>query len=297
MAIRSIKTISPAEKTFEGAGFPVRRPFPIHKTPEIDPFLLLDEMGPAEHGPGEAQGAPDHPHRGFETVTYMLSGRMKHTDSHGNTGIIGPGDVQWMTAGDGVIHSEMPDETFQATGGKMHGIQLWINLPKRDKRMKPRYQDIPANQIPKVTSPDGLVQVTVIAGNALGASAHIETRIPITYLHLRIQPGGNFVQDVPATANAFAYILHGSAQFSEENIQASSGDLVVFALDGDRVKIQVPPNARDVADMILLAGEPLHEPIARYGPFVMNTEQEIFEAINDYRNGRFGSINTRKENT
>jgi redox-sensitive bicupin YhaK (pirin superfamily) len=227
----------------------------------------------------------------------MLSGRMKHTDSHGNTGIIGPGDVQWMTAGDGVIHSEMPDETFQATGGKMHGIQLWVNLPKGDKRMKPRYQDIPANQIPKVTSPDGLVQVTVIAGKYLGASAHIETRIPITYLHLRIQPGGNFVQDVPATANAFAYILHGSAQFSEENIQASSGDLVVFALDGDRVKIQVPPNARDVADMILLAGEPLHEPIARYGPFVMNTEQEIFEAINDYRNGRFGSINTRKENT
>ncbi|MCC7357048.1 pirin family protein [Candidatus Uhrbacteria bacterium] len=293
MSIRTIQRIFAAKKTFEGSGFQVRRPFPTDAIPEIDPFLLLDEMGPTEHGPGEAQGAPDHPHRGFETVTYMLSGRMQHTDSHGNKGIIGPGDVQWMTAGDGIIHSEMPDEEFQAVGGKMHGIQLWINLPRQDKRMKPRYQDISVNKIPKVTSPDGLIQATVIAGNIFGVSAQIETRIPITYLHLHIQPGGVFLQNFSPTANVFAYILDGSGQFGEKMEEASEGDIVIFAKNGENVKIATAPNATKKLNMIVLAGEPLNEPIARYGPFVMNTEKEILEAITDYRNGRFGTINTK----
>src|SRR5437868_8890334 len=198
---RAVSGIVNSIQTLEGGGFLVRRPFPKASFSEFDPFLLLDEMGPMDVAPGEAKGAPDHPHRGFETVTYLLAGEMEHKDSQGHAGRLRAGDVQWMTAGAGVVHSEMPSAEFQRTGGRLHGFQLWVNLPKRDKMMSPRYQEIPAAQIPKATSADGLVTVSVIAGEAMGERAIVETRTPIIYLHYRIKPGGSGTQQVPATYN------------------------------------------------------------------------------------------------
>src|SRR5688572_8154042 len=209
---RTVAGVVNGIETLEGAGFLVRRPFPTPSFSEFDPFLLLDEMGPMDLGPGEAQGAPDHPHRGFETVTYVLSGDLEHKDSSGHAGRLRPGDVQWMTAGAGVVHSEMPSAEFHRDGGRMHAFQLWVNLPKLDKMMKPRYQEIPSAQIPKAISGDGLVEVTVIAGEALGRRAVIETRTPIVYLHYRIKPGGAVSQSVPGAYNAFAYVIEGEGK-------------------------------------------------------------------------------------
>src|SRR5206468_4232312 len=199
MTTRSITQLVHAAPQLEGEGMIVTRPFPTARLDHLDPFLLLDRMGPVTHGPGEAKGAPDHPHRGFETVTYILSGEMEHKDSAGHAGRLKSGDVQWMTAGAGVVHAEMPSAEFMRTGGRMHGFQLWVNLPQRDKMVKPRYQEIPNSRIPKATSADGLVSVSVIAGEALGQKAVIETRTPIIYLHYRIEPGGVATQQVPDT--------------------------------------------------------------------------------------------------
>jgi redox-sensitive bicupin YhaK (pirin superfamily) len=290
--MRGVAGVVNSIETLEGAGFLVRRPFPKASFSEFDPFLLLDEMGPMDLGPGEAKGAPDHPHRGFETVTYLLSGDMEHKDSRGHAGRLRPGDVQWMTAGAGVIHSEMPAREFARAGGRMHGFQLWVNLPKRDKMMKPRYQEIPNSQIPKATSADGLVMVTVIAGEAMGAKAVIETRTPIIYLHYRIQPGGVATQEVPGAYNAFAYVVEGEGLFGAERERFGDGQMVLFAQHGDEVRIENPAEAKATLEVLLIAGVPLNEPIARYGPFVMNTESEIRQAIEDYREGRMGTINS-----
>ncbi|HWO00763.1 MAG TPA: pirin family protein [Blastocatellia bacterium] len=289
---RTVAGVVNSVETLEGGGFLVHRPFPKTSFSEFDPFLLLDEMGPMELGPGEAKGAPDHPHRGFETVTYLLSGDMEHRDSRGHAGRLNPGDVQWMTAGAGVIHSEMPSPEFARDGGRMHGFQLWVNLPKRDKMTTPRYQEIPNSQIPKATSADGLVKVSVIAGEAMGEKAVIETRTPIIYLHYKIEPGGAAAQQVPHAYNAFAYVVEGEGLFGAEAERAADGQMVLFAQDGDQVRIENPAGAKATLEVLLIAGVPLNEPVARYGPFVMNTEGEIHQAIEDYRQGRMGSINS-----
>jgi redox-sensitive bicupin YhaK (pirin superfamily) len=193
--LRPIVRVVAAHRQLEGGGFVVRRPFPSAGLRLADPFLLLDEMGPASYGPGEAVGAPDHPHRGFETVTYMLEGEFEHEDSAGHRGNIGPGDVQWMTAGRGVVHSEMPSRAIRDAGGRVHGFQIWVNLPARDKMIEPRYQEIPRTRIPEAASADGLARVRVIAGEALGARAVIETRTPIAYHDWTLAPGASV--DVP----------------------------------------------------------------------------------------------------
>jgi quercetin 2,3-dioxygenase len=287
---RTLTGIMNSIETLEGGGFLVRRPFPKASFSEFDPFLLLDEMGPMDVGPGQAKGAPDHPHRGFETVTYMLSGEMEHKDSRGHSGRLTAGDVQWMTAGAGVIHSEMPSKEFLRSGGRMHGFQLWVNLPKRDKMTKPRYQEIPGTQIPKATSSDGLVTVAVIAGEAMGEKAVIETRTPIIYLHYQIKPGGVATQMVPSGYNAFAYVIDGEGLFGSEAERAGDGHMVLFASDGDEVRIENPSDAKSTLEVLLIAGVPLNEPVARYGPFVMNTEAEIRQAFQDYQLGRMGTI-------
>ena len=285
---RTVAGVVNGIETLEGAGFLVRRPFPQASFSDFDPFLLLDEMGPMELGPGQAKGAPDHPHRGFETVTYLLSGEMQHKDSRGHAGRLRPGDVQWMTAGAGVVHSEMPSAEFAREGGRMHGFQLWVNLPRGDKMMKPRYQEVPGSQIPKVTSKDGLVTVSVIAGEAMGQKAVIETRTPIVYLHYSIKPGGVATQKVSSTYNTFAYVVDGEGLFGAERERAKDGQMILFAQDGDEVRIENAAN--DTLDILLIAGMPLNEPIARYGPFVMNTQAEIRQAFEDYRLGRMGEI-------
>jgi redox-sensitive bicupin YhaK (pirin superfamily) len=289
---RTVAGVVNSIETLEGGGFLVRRPFPKSSFSEFDPFLLLDEMGPMDVGPGEAKGAPDHPHRGFETVTYLLSGEMEHRDSRGHAGRLRPGDVQWMTAGAGVIHSEMPSADFLRKGGRMHGFQLWVNLPQRDKMMNPRYQEIPGAQIPKATSADGLVEVSVIAGEAMGQKAVIETRIPIIYLHFRIKPGGVVAQKVPGTHNTFAYVVDGAGLFGAERERAEDGQMVLFAQDGEEVKIENASDANSTLNVLLIGGLPLNEPVARYGPFVMNTKEEIYQAVEDYRLGKMGRIVT-----
>src|SRR5438477_995077 len=290
--MRTVAGVVNSIETLEGGGFLVRRPFPKASFSEFDPFLLLDEMGPMDLAPGEAKGAPDHPHRGFETVTYLLSGDMEHKDSRGHAGRLKAGDVQWMTAGAGVIHSEMPGREFTRDGGRMHGFQLWVNLPQRDKLMPPHYQEISSSQIPKATSADRLVMVSVIAGEAMGEKAVVETRTPIIYLHYRIKPGGAATQKVPGAYNAFAYVVEGEGLFGAEGERALDGQMVLFAQDGDEVRIENPADAKATLEVLLIAGVPLNEPVARYGPFVMNTEREIRQAIEDYQQGRMGAINS-----
>jgi redox-sensitive bicupin YhaK (pirin superfamily) len=288
MPSRTVDRVVHAVATLEGAGFLVHRPFPTPELDNFDPFLLLDEMGPSDLGPGEARGAPDHPHRGFETVTYMLSGRMEHRDSHGNSGALGPGDVQWMTAGSGVIHSEMPAADFASRGGRVHGFQLWVNLPRRDKMMAPRYQEVPASRIPEVSTADGSVKVRVLAGEALGASAVIDTRTPILYLDAELRSGASFFQPVDPGFNVFAYVVDGSGAFGADERPAGNEDLVLFRHDGDGVALTASPERPLRA--LLVGGAPLGEPVARYGPFVMNTRNELIAAVDDFQSGRFGRI-------
>jgi len=254
---------------------------------QVDPFLLLDHLGPVAWGPGEGIGAPDHPHRGFETVTYLLSGGFQHKDSAGHAGKLGPGDVQWMTAGSGVVHSELPSNEFMRDGGVMHGFQVWVNLPARDKMMRPHYQEIPVAEIPQATSADGKVMVRVIAGESLGQAAVIKTRTPIYYLHFTIQPGGEIIQPIPAGFNALVYLISGAVRLGKESVR--EGQMARLG-DGDRVRLVVAADASVPADLLLLAGQPLNEPMARYGPFVMNTREEIDQAFRDYQSGRMGRI-------
>ena len=284
MTTRSVTRLIHAMPQLEGEGMIVTRPFPTARLDHLDPFLLLDRMGPVMHGPGDAKGAPDHPHRGFETVTYVLEGAIEHGDSQGNHGRIGAGDVQWMTAGSGVIHSEMPSEEIRRDGGRMHGFQLWVNLPRRDKMMKPRYQELRASEIPTATSNDGKVSVTVIAGESLGTRATIDTRTPIIYLHLRLAAGARFAQSIPPAYNAFAFIINGEATFGDR--LGRENDTVFFDRNGDEVAI----SSENGVELLLISGVPLNEPVVRYGPFVMNTPGEIRQAMIDYQSGRFGEI-------
>jgi hypothetical protein len=281
---RSVLRILPTFRTLEGAGFVVRRPFPTATLPQVDPFLLLDHLGPFDAAPGEAKGAPDHPHRGFETVTYLLEGEMEHKDSAGNAGRLGPGDVQWMTAGAGVVHSEMPSAAVQKNGGRIHGVQLWVNLPRRSKMVKPRYQEIPSTRIPKVER-DG-VTVRVIAGEAYGASAVIETHTPILYFHASLARGARFEERVPDGFTVMAYVLSGEVRAGKNERPAQEGELAVFAADGGAVSL----TAAAPSEVLVLGGVPLREPVARYGPFVMSTHDEILQAFEDYRAGRMGEI-------
>ena len=287
-SVRSVVSVTPSQRVTEGGGFIVRRPFPTHRLQDIDPFLMLDEMGPVHYGAGEAIGAPDHPHRGFETVSYILAGGLEHKDSRGHTGRLGPGDVQWMTAGAGVVHSELPSPELLREGGRMHGFQIWVNLPKRDKLMTPRYQDVPAARIPKATTEDGLVTARVVAGEALGVSAIIDTRTPILFVHFTVKPGGRVLQRIPAGHNVFAYVFDGEGDFGGS--AAKSGDLVRFAEQGNSVTFEVPGSASQPMELLLLGGVPLREPVARYGPFVMNTREELNQAFEDFRSGKMGAI-------
>jgi quercetin 2,3-dioxygenase len=287
---RSISRVANSVQTTEGEGFVVNRAFPTNLLSDLDPFLLLDEIGPKDLAPREAKGAPDHPHRGFETVTYILEGQFEHKDSRGNIGKIGPGDVQWMTAGAGVVHSEMPEKEFAQKGGRLHGFQLWVNLSRNDKMINPRYQDIPSPKIPLSQTADGLVIAKVIAGEVLGIKAVIETRTPITYVHFTLQPGASVTQQVPKEYNAFVYVSGGQGLFGSEKQVARRGQIITFGKDGEEVEIRAIIDTSSALDVLFIAGKPLNEPIARYGPFVMNRREEIMEAIADYQNGSMGKI-------
>ncbi len=287
---RKVKSIVPTHTVFEGGGFKVRRPVAMGSL--MSPFLLLDEMGPIIYGPREAIGAPSHPHRGFETVTYMLEGHMQHADSAGNSGDLNPGDVQWMTAGKGIIHSELPHPDFYQSGGRMHGFQIWVNLPAKDKMMLPRYQEIPEADSPTVEN-DG-VWARVIAGECMGTSSSIDTVIPITLIHVKMEKDAVLTQKIASELNAMVYVFAGSVSLADKprvrtspklpglgvNQLVSDGELALLS-EGQSIELK----SETGAELLLLAGPEINEPIARYGPFVMNTREEIHQAVVDYQNG------------
>ena len=275
-SMREVNHLIPTHTVLEGGGFKVRRPASMGRL--MSPFLLLDEMGPANYGPGEAVGAPWHPHRGFETVTYMLSGQMQHEDSEGNKGDLNPGDVQWMTAGRGIIHSEEPHSDFKKNGGLMHGFQIWINLPAKHKMMKPRYQEIPANQSP-TTEKDG-VWVRVIAGECLGLKSSIDTMVPIEFIHVKMEEKSALEKEIDESLNAMIYVFGGVINLGNKVVK--DGQLALLS-DGEKLLI----NSQKKSEFLILAGPELNEPIARHGPFVMNTMAEIQQAFIDYQNGTF----------
>jgi redox-sensitive bicupin YhaK (pirin superfamily) len=283
MARRSVEQIIHATTQKEGGGFIVHRPFPTHDMEQFDPFLLLDEMGPTDHAPGEAMGAPDHPHRGFETVTYLLSGEMEHRDSHGNAGKLRAGGVQWMTAGSGVIHSEMPSAEFQKSGGRMHGFQIWVNLPRSEKMRAPRYQDLTPEALAFADIGDG-AKLKIVAGSLGEWKGTAETFVPVTIAHLRLEAGGSATLPIPSEQRAAAYVFNGNLT---GEVEADRSDFVIFGA-GDEIELRAGDSG---ADVLILGGRPLSEPVARYGPFVMNSRAEIYQAMDDYQAGRFGQIN------
>ncbi|ASF09514.1 hypothetical protein NBRGN_110_01990 [Nocardia brasiliensis NBRC 14402] len=292
MRHRAVRSVVSAPKQREGAGFEVRRPFPSMDLRTADPFILLDQMGPVAYEPHEAKGAPWHPHRGFETVTYVMDGTMVHHDSNGGGGVIGEGDTQWMTAGSGILHDELPAEELVVAGGWFHGIQLWVNLPRALKFAAPRYQDLRGSELTLVTSHDGGALVRLIAGSVGGFEGPGSTYTPIAYAHASISPDGQLETPWPQHFTAMAYILSGSGTVGAERRPVREGQLAVFG-QGDALTVSADAaqhNRSGELEVLLLGGQPIREPVVQYGPFVMNTRAEIIQAMDDYQAGRMGNI-------
>ena len=285
---RSVAQIIEASSTIEGGGFEVYRPFPGRAADWYDPFLLLDEMAPHHQAPGEAIGAPAHPLRGFETVTYILQGEVEHRDSAGNHGIIGPGDVQWMTAGDGIVHSEMPSTRIQTEGGVGHGLQLWVNLPASLRRTPPKYQALVADDMASVSGQGWSAEV--VAGSMLGVEGPAATHTPIGFARVTIQPGTALCVPTSVGHTALVYAFAGTATIGSSGNELRAHHLAVLANDGGEIVLTVADDASAPFDCVVLTGEPVGEPMVRYGPFVMNTDAEIAEAISDFNAGRMGTI-------
>ena len=293
---RSVLKVMDAPRMLEGAGFEVRRAFAEVDLRLVDPFILLDHMGAVEYAPGEAKGAPDHPHRGFETVTYMMDGELEHRDSNGGGGIISDGATQWMTAGAGIVHSEMPTEQIVVKGGMFHGVQLWVNLPRIEKWLPPQYQDIDADKVVLLASEDGGAVVRLIAGNLGNHRGPGSTRTPITYAHASVSPGAQLQVPWRPDFNALAYVLAGRGAVGPDHLPFKEGQLAVMG-KGDLVTISSDHNQDSRSpslEVLLLGGSPINEPVSWYGPFVMNTREEIIQAVEDYQAGRMGHIPAKR---
>lgn len=280
---RSVATVIQSASEMVAPGFFVRRPIPGRERQSVDPFLLLDHVGPRIMKPLEGTGVPDHPHRGFEAVSFIFDGYLEHRDSRGNHGVMRPGDVQWMTAGSGIIHSEMFEREFREHGGPLHAIQLWVNLPRRHKMATPGYQNIAAASIPSVEI-DG-ARVRVIAGDLFGLRGPAWTHTPVIAAHVTAGPEAAITATIGEGMNVAAYVMTGHAAVNGAEVPA--GSLAVLGRDGDGVELRA---GDDGCELLLIAGEPLNEPVITYGPFVMNTKVEIGQAIDDYRNGLMGAI-------
>jgi redox-sensitive bicupin YhaK (pirin superfamily) len=295
---RPVIKVTTAPSSFEGEGFPVRRAFAGVDLALLDPFIHMDQMGEVEYAPGEPKGTPWHPHRGFETVTYIIDGTFRHQDSNGGGGLITNGDTQWMTAGAGILHIEEPPEALVASGGLFHGFQLWVNLPRSLKMTTPRYQDIRAASVALLTSSDGGALLRVIAGSVDGHDGPGVTHTPISLVHATVSPGATVRLPWRADFNALAYVLGGSGTVGAERRPVHMGQLAVFGpgsglgaesaltIAGDQVQ-EGPAQALDV---LLLGGLPIREPVATYGPFVMNTRAELVQAFEDYQKGLLGTV-------
>ncbi len=289
---RTVASVTTAPKGFEGEGFPVRRAFAGVDLSALDPFIHMDQMGEVEYAPGEPKGTAWHPHRGFETVTYIIDGEFQHSDSNGGGGLITNGDTQWMTAGAGILHIEVPPDHLVVSGGLFHGVQLWVNLPRRLKFAPPRYQDIRSRSVSLLSSPDGGALVRVIAGELAGHPGPGVTHTPITLVHATISPGASLTLPWRSDFNALAYVLDGRGTAGAERRPVQLGQLAVFG-PGDSVTVaaDAKQDSRTAGmDVLFLGGEPIREPVAAYGPFVMNTRAELLQAFEDYHAGRLGSI-------
>ncbi len=287
---RHVLSVTTAPSGVEGDGFPVRRAFAGIDKRALDPFILLDQMGEVDYAPGEPKGTPWHPHRGFETVTYIIDGEFVHADSHGGGGVIINGDTQWMTAGSGLLHIETPPEHLVVSGGLFHGFQLWVNLPARQKSTAPRYQDVRAASVGLLSSADGGALLRVIAGDVAGTSGPGSTYTPINLVHATITPGASVTVPWRADFNALVYVMSGSGTVGEERRPITMGQLAVL---GAGETITVAANAQQESrspalDVLILGGLPIREPIVQYGPFVMNSKEEIVQAFEDYQAGRLG---------
>ena len=289
---RPVRSLTSAPKGFEGEGFPVRRAFAGVELADLDPFIHLDQMGEVEYAPGEPKGTPWHPHRGFETVTYMIDGVFEHQDSNGGGGVITNGDTQWMTAGAGILHIEKPPEWLVQAGGLFHGLQLWVNLPAGQKFAAPRYQDLRASEVGLVSSPDGGALIRVIAGDVAGHRGPGSTYSPMTMVHATLSPGARLVLPWRAEYNALVYVLAGQGSVGSEGRPIGTGQLAVLG-DGNSVVLGAAPiqeSRSPSVDVIVLGGRPIGEPVAWLGPFVMNTREEVLQAVADYQSGRLGRI-------
>lgn len=286
-ADRAVRSVTTAPAGFEGEGFPVRRAFAGVDRRELDPFIHMDQMGEVDYAPGEPRGTDWHPHRGFETVTYMIDGTFRHQDSHGGGGVIRNGATQWMTAGGGILHIETPPEELVMSGGLFHGVQLWVNLPARDKMVAPRYQSIEGDQVGLLASADGGALLRLIAGDVGDHHGPGATYTPITVAHATVSPGSRLVVPWRPDFNALAYVLAGGGTVGTEGRPVTAGQLVVFG-PGDAVTVAA--GASQPLEVLLLGGRPIREPIATYGPFVMNNRAEIIQAMEDFQAGRLGTV-------
>jgi redox-sensitive bicupin YhaK (pirin superfamily) len=289
---RQVLAVTTAPSAFEGEGFPVRRAFAGVDLRALDPFIHMDQMGEVDYAPGEPKGTSWHPHRGFETVTYMIDGTFRHQDSNGGGGLITNGDTQWMTAGGGILHIEEPPEDLVSSGGLFHGFQLWVNLPAAMKMTAPRYQDIRAGQVALLSSADGGALVRVIAGDVAGHHGPGVTHTPITLLHASLQPGAQLRLPWRPEFNALGYVLAGAGTAGPGRRPVRTGQLTVFG-PGDVLTFGADSKSGGPSqgvDVLVLGGRPIKEPVAAYGPFVMNTRAELVKAFEDYQAGRLGTI-------
>jgi redox-sensitive bicupin YhaK (pirin superfamily) len=286
---RPVRSVTSAPSGFEGEGFPVRRAFAGVDLGLLDPFIHMDQMGEVDYAPGEPKGTPWHPHRGFETVTYLTDGTFEHQDSNGGGGLITNGDTQWMTAGGGILHIEKPPEELVMSGGLFHGIQLWVNLPRAQKLVAPRYQDLRGNTVALLASADGGALVRLIAGDIAGQAGPGSTYTPMTMLHATIAPGGSLTLPWRPDFNALAYALAGDGYAGPDGpdrAKLTAGQLAVFG-HGDVVTLAA---AATELDVLVLGGRPIREPVAWGGPFVMNTKAEVLQAFEDFQRGRLGTV-------
>ncbi len=289
---RTVRTVTTAPRGFEGEGFPVRRAFAGVDKADLDPFVHMDQMGEVEYGVGEPRGTDWHPHRGFETFTYLMDGTFIHQDSHGGGGVIANGGTQYMTAGAGILHIETPPESLVMSGGLFHGVQLWINLPAAKKWLAPAYQGLEGTDIALASSPDGGALVRVLAGTVAGHTGPGRSQSPISIVHATLAPGARLELPWRADFNALVYALSGRGSVGAYGQPINSGQLAVLG-SGDHITLEAAPSqsvATPALDVLLLGGVPLREPVFAYGPFVMNTRAEVVQAIEDYQRGRLGVI-------
>ncbi|MGH3615764.1 MAG: pirin family protein [Pseudonocardia sp.] len=289
---RRVRTVTTAPAGFEGEGFPVRRAFAGVDLRDLDPFLHMDQMGEVDYAPGEPKGTSWHPHRGFETVTYIIDGTFEHQDSHGGGGEITNGDTQWMTAGGGLLHIERPPERLVRSGGLFHGLQLWVNLPKAHKWLEPKYQDLRADRSALLTTPDGGALIRVITGELAGHAGPGSTFTPMAMMHATISPGAELRLPWRRDFNALVYVLSGAGTVGPDRRPIHTGQLATFG-PGDTVTVAgagIQESRLDGLDVVVLGGLPIREPVAWAGPFVMNTKAEVFAAFEDYQKGKLGVV-------